>query len=130
MDNDVGLFFRSLAVADWGTMARPPRVVAITGSNGKSTTCALLHHVLTEAGRPSQLAGNIGRGVLDIEPPGDGAVVVLELSSYQTELARALTPTSRCSPTSRRIIWDAMAAWAATSPPSAGSSPKAARTAP
>ena len=39
-----------------------------------------------------QLAGNIGRGVLDIDPPGDGGVVVLELSSYQTELARALTP--------------------------------------
>jgi UDP-N-acetylmuramoylalanine--D-glutamate ligase len=38
------------------------------------------------------LAGNIGRGVLDLDPPGDGAVIVLELSSYQTELARALTP--------------------------------------
>jgi UDP-N-acetylmuramoylalanine--D-glutamate ligase len=38
------------------------------------------------------LAGNIGRGVLDIDPPEDGAVIVLELSSYQTELARALTP--------------------------------------
>ena len=92
VDNDVGLFFRSLGDADWGAMARPPRVVAVTGSNGKSTTCALLHHVLAEAGRPSQLAGNIGRGVLDIDPPGDGGVVVLELSSYQTELARALTP--------------------------------------
>jgi len=45
-----------------------------------------------EAGRPAQLAGNIGRGVLDIDPPGEGGVVVLELSSYQTELARALTP--------------------------------------
>ena len=39
-----------------------------------------------------QLAGNIGRGVLDIDPPLDGGVVVLELSSYQTELARSLTP--------------------------------------
>ena len=48
--------------------------------------------ILTEAGRESQLAGNIGRGVLDIDPGGDGSVVVLELSSYQTELARALTP--------------------------------------
>lgn len=92
VDNDIGLFFRSLGAADWSVMARPPRVVAVTGSNGKSTTCALLHHVLTEAGRPAQLAGNIGRGVLDIDPPGDGGVVVLELSSYQTELARALTP--------------------------------------
>ncbi|MEO0863259.1 MAG: UDP-N-acetylmuramoyl-L-alanine--D-glutamate ligase, partial [Pseudomonadota bacterium] len=68
------------------------RVVAITGSNGKSTTSALIHHVLEALGRDSQLAGNIGRGVLDIDPPADGGVVVLELSSYQTELARALTP--------------------------------------
>ena len=64
----------------------------MTGSNGKSTTSALIHHILTEAGRPTQLAGNIGRGVMDIDPPHDGEVIVLELSSYQTELARALTP--------------------------------------
>ena len=92
VDNDIGLFFRSLGLADWGALAVAPRVVAVTGSNGKSTTAALIHHVLTESGRPSQLAGNIGRGVLDIEPPGEGGVVVLELSSYQIELARALTP--------------------------------------
>ena len=58
----------------------------------KSTTAALIAHVLTEAGTPTELAGNIGRGVLDLDPPADGAVIVLELSSYQTELARALTP--------------------------------------
>ena len=92
VDNDVGLFFRSLGLADWGQLEVPPRVVAVTGSNGKSTTAALIHHLLSEADRPSQLAGNIGRGALDIEPPGEGGVVVLELSSYQTELARALTP--------------------------------------
>lgn len=92
VDNDIGLFFRSLGSTDWHTHDQPPRVIAVTGSNGKSTTSALIHHVLTECGRPSQLAGNIGRGVLDIDPPADGGVVVLELSSYQTELARALTP--------------------------------------
>lgn len=92
VDNDIGLFFRSLASADWDALNTLPRVVAVTGSNGKSTTAALIHHILEEAGRPAQLAGNIGRGVLDLEPPGEGAVVVLELSSYQTELARALTP--------------------------------------
>ena len=92
VDNDVGLFFRSLGLADWGGLSVVPRVVAVTGSNGKSTTAALIHHVLGAAGRPSQLAGNIGRGVLDIDPPGEGGVVVLELSSYQTELARSLTP--------------------------------------
>ncbi|WP_108483444.1 UDP-N-acetylmuramoyl-L-alanine--D-glutamate ligase [Oceaniglobus ichthyenteri] len=92
VDNDIGLFFRSLAHVDWDQYENPPRVVAVTGSNGKSTTAALIHHILIESGKSSQLAGNIGRGVLDIDPPGDGAVVVLELSSYQTDLARALTP--------------------------------------
>jgi len=92
VDNDIGLFFRSFATADWDRFDVPPRVVAVTGSNGKSTTTALIHHILREAGRPTQMAGNIGRGVLDLDPPGEGEVVVLELSSYQTELARALTP--------------------------------------
>ncbi|WP_170343708.1 UDP-N-acetylmuramoyl-L-alanine--D-glutamate ligase [Ruegeria atlantica] len=92
VDNDIGLFFRSFAGAEWNGYDTPPRVIAVTGSNGKSTTAALIHHILTEAGREAQLAGNIGRGVLDIDPGGDGSVVVLELSSYQTELARALTP--------------------------------------
>lgn len=92
VDNDIGLFFRSLGRADWAAFDVPPRVVAITGSNGKSTTTALIHHILRQAGRPTQMAGNIGRGVLDIDPPGDGEIVVLELSSYQTDLARALSP--------------------------------------
>lgn len=92
VDNDIGLFFRSFATPDWDEMDVTPRVVAVTGSNGKSTTTALIHHILQVAGRPTQMAGNIGRGVLDIDPPADGEVVVLELSSYQIELARALTP--------------------------------------
>ena len=92
VDNDIGLFFRSYASQDWDNFEVTPKVVAVTGSNGKSTTTALIHHILAEAGRPTQMAGNIGRGVLDIDPAQDGEVVVLELSSYQTELARNLTP--------------------------------------
>ena len=92
VDNDIGLFFRSLGGSDWDDFDSQPKVVAVTGSNGKSTTSALIHHICVSAGRPAQLAGNIGRGVLDIDPPEDGGVVVLELSSYQTDLARALTP--------------------------------------
>lgn len=92
VDNDIGLFFRSYATPDWDDFDVTPKVIAVTGSNGKSTTSALIHHILVENGRPAQLAGNIGRGVLDIEPAHDGEVVVLELSSYQTDLARALTP--------------------------------------
>ena len=92
VDNDIGLFFQSFATQEWDNFDTAPRVIAVTGSNGKSTTSALIHHVMETANRPSQLAGNIGRGVLDIEPPHDGEVIVLELSSYQTDLARNLTP--------------------------------------
>lgn len=92
VDNDIGLFFQSFATRDWDSFDTAPRVIAVTGSNGKSTTSALIHHILEHVGRPCQLAGNIGRGVLDLEPAVDGEVVVLELSSYQTDLARNLTP--------------------------------------
>ncbi|SFX24237.1 UDP-N-acetylmuramoylalanine--D-glutamate ligase [Paracoccus pantotrophus] len=92
VDNDIGLFFRSFATAEWERFDTTPRVIAVTGSNGKSTTTALIHHILKEAGRPTQIGGNIGTGVLSLEPAHDGEVVVLELSSYQTDLARALTP--------------------------------------
>ena len=92
VDNDIGLFFRSFATRDWDMFDTTPRVIAITGSNGKSTTTALIHHILRECGRPTQIGGNIGTGVLSLDPAHDGEVVVLELSSYQTDLARALTP--------------------------------------
>ena len=92
IDNDIGLFFRSYATPDWDQFDRLPRIVCVTGSNGKSTTTALIHHVLSSSGRPVQMGGNIGRPALDLEPAHDGEVVVLELSSYQTDLARALAP--------------------------------------
>lgn len=92
VDNDIGLFFQSFATDEWSGYTTMPRVIAVTGSNGKSTTSALIHHIVLENGRATQLAGNIGRGVLDIDPAHDGEVIVLELSSYQTDLARALTP--------------------------------------
>ncbi len=92
VDNDIGLFFQSFATSEWDDFDIAPRVVAVTGSNGKSTTSALIYHILEHVNRPCQLAGNIGRGVLDLDPAVDGEVVVLELSSYQTDLARSLTP--------------------------------------
>jgi len=62
------------------------RFVAITGTNGKSTTTALIGHILEQAGVRCEVGGNIGRGALDLAPLGEGGVYVLELSSYQLEL--------------------------------------------
>ena len=66
------------------------RVVGITGTNGKSTTTALIHHILETAGIPSRLGGNIGLPILSQEPLPEGGVYVLELSSYQIDLTRSL----------------------------------------
>ncbi|MDP2332743.1 MAG: UDP-N-acetylmuramoyl-L-alanine--D-glutamate ligase [Reyranella sp.] len=60
--------------------------VAITGTNGKSTTTALIGHILAQAGVRCEVGGNIGRGALDLAQLGEGGVYVLELSSYQLEL--------------------------------------------
>jgi UDP-N-acetylmuramoylalanine--D-glutamate ligase len=62
------------------------KFVAITGTNGKSTTTALIGHILKAAGVSCEIGGNIGRGALDLAPLGAGGVYVLELSSYQLEL--------------------------------------------
>ena len=72
----------------------PHKVVGVTGTNGKSTTVALVHHILQMAGVPSVLGGNIGEPILAQEPlaPGEHGegVYVLELSSYQIDLTRNL----------------------------------------
>ncbi|TMJ15950.1 MAG: UDP-N-acetylmuramoyl-L-alanine--D-glutamate ligase [Alphaproteobacteria bacterium] len=66
------------------------RVVGITGTNGKSTTTALIHHILTTAGVPTTMGGNIGLPILGQEPLPEGGVYVLELSSYQIDLTQSL----------------------------------------
>lgn len=68
----------------------PHRVVGITGTNGKSTTTVLVHHILQVAGVPSLMGGNIGLPILAQEPLPEGGVYVLELSSYQIDLTRTL----------------------------------------
>lgn len=68
----------------------PHRVVGITGTNGKSTTTALTHHILQTAGVPSVMGGNIGDPILGQEPLPDGGVYVLELSSFQIDLTFTL----------------------------------------
>ncbi|MCP9222532.1 UDP-N-acetylmuramoyl-L-alanine--D-glutamate ligase [Erythrobacter sp. LQ02-29] len=66
------------------------KVVGITGTNGKSTTTALVHHILQTAGVPTRMGGNIGIPVLEGDPLPEGGVYVLELSSYQIDLTRTL----------------------------------------
>lgn len=74
--------------------ARPiserPKIVAITGTNGKSTTTSLIGHVLKAVGKDAQIGGNIGRGVLDLDRMHGGAYYVIELSSYQLERTNSL----------------------------------------
>lgn len=85
---DVELFFRERA-----KIAPASPVVCITGTNGKSTTTALIAHVLKAAGRDAQMGGNIGTAVLALEPPAANRIHVIECSSYQIDLAPALKPT-------------------------------------
>jgi UDP-N-acetylmuramoylalanine--D-glutamate ligase len=68
----------------------PHKVVGITGTNGKSTTTALVHHILKSAGVPTTMGGNIGLPILGQEPLPEGGVYVLELSSYQIDLTFTL----------------------------------------
>jgi UDP-N-acetylmuramoylalanine--D-glutamate ligase len=66
------------------------KVVGITGTNGKSTTTALIHHIIRTAGVPTMLGGNIGLPILGQDPLPEGGVYVLELSSYQLDLTHSL----------------------------------------
>lgn len=67
-----------------------PFIIGITGTNGKSTTTALIAHVLKNAARDAHAGGNIGRAVLDLPMPRGRSFHVLELSSYQLELCPSL----------------------------------------
>ena len=68
----------------------PHKVVGITGTNGKSTTTALVHHILASAGIATRMGGNIGLPILSQEPLPNGGVYVLELSSFQIEITHSL----------------------------------------
>lgn len=68
--------------------------IAITGTNGKSTTTALIAHILKASGRDTQLGGNIGTAVLSLDPPKAQRFYVVECSSYQIDLAPTINPTA------------------------------------
>src|SRR4030095_2077654 len=81
---DIELFARARAEL------APHKVGGITGTNGKSTTTALIHHILKTAGVPTEMGGNIGLPILAQDPLPEGGVYVLELSSYQLDLTTSL----------------------------------------
>ncbi|HET6469908.1 MAG TPA: UDP-N-acetylmuramoyl-L-alanine--D-glutamate ligase [Geminicoccaceae bacterium] len=84
---DVELFAAGIA---------PRPIVGVTGTNGKSTTTALLHHLLLAAGVDAEAGGNIGRPVFELEPGPPERVFVLELSSYQLDLCAGLRCRVAC----------------------------------
>jgi len=84
---DVELFARTVNAAP---EHKRPKVIAITGTNGKSTTTALVGHICRVAGRDTRVGGNIGYGVLGLDDMHGGSVFVLELSSYQLDLTSSL----------------------------------------
>src|SRR5690606_34092604 len=67
-----------------------PKLIGVTGTNGKSTTSALIAHILKEAGKDVRLGGNIGEAILELPPLHPGAYYVIELSSYQLDLTSSL----------------------------------------
>ena len=84
---DIELFCRERAKS-----APDAPFVAITGTNGKSTTTALIAHILHAAGRDAQMGGNIGTAILELEPPAPDRIHVVEMSSFQIELTPSLAP--------------------------------------
>ena len=84
---DIELFQRAVTASGTGA-----RIVAITGTNGKSTTTALIGHMIGRCGGEAQVGGNIGKAVLELEAPKSTTVYVIEVSSYQIDLAPGLAP--------------------------------------
>jgi UDP-N-acetylmuramoylalanine--D-glutamate ligase len=84
---DIELFARTVNTAP---VHKKPKLAVITGTNGKSTTTALLGHILSSVGKDARIGGNIGIGVLDLPDMHGGAVYVIEASSYQLDLTSSL----------------------------------------
>lgn len=84
---DIELFQRALSAS-----RAPARFVAVTGTNGKSTTTALIGHMIRCCGQVAAVGGNIGKSVLELEAPRANMVYAIEVSSYQIDLAPSLAP--------------------------------------
>jgi len=85
--SDIELFARAVNALP---ATQRPKLIGVTGTNGKSTTSALIAHILKEAGKDVRLGGNIGAAILELAPLHAGAYYVIELSSYQLDLTSSL----------------------------------------
>ncbi|MDZ4692760.1 UDP-N-acetylmuramoyl-L-alanine--D-glutamate ligase [Terricaulis sp.] len=85
--SDIELFARAVNALP---ATQRPKLIGVTGTNGKSTTSALIAHILKEAGKDVRLGGNIGEAILDLQPLHAGAYYVIELSSYQLDITSSL----------------------------------------
>ena len=85
---DIELFFHAVRA-----LAPDVPIIAITGTNGKSTTTALIGHMVMCCGRKAEVGGNIGKPVLELAPPERNTVYVVELSSFQIDLAPGIKPS-------------------------------------
>jgi len=85
--SDIELFARAVNALP---ATQRPKLIGVTGTNGKSTTSALIAHILKEAGKDVRLGGNIGAAILELPPLHAGAYYVIELSSYQLDLTASL----------------------------------------
>lgn len=90
IDNDVGLFFQSYFYELENNKPKTSKTIAVTGSNGKSTTSSLIHHILRNSFGKVQLGGNIGIPLFNLDNALSVDATVMELSSYQLEVAKFL----------------------------------------
>ena len=92
---DIELFIRerNAYLAKYKLSDQDIPFIAITGTNGKSTTTALINHLLNEAGKLSEMGGNIGTAILSLEPLEKGRFYVIECSSFQIDLTPSINPT-------------------------------------
>ena len=87
---DAELFARQIAAIPEGSPR--PKVIAVTGTNGKSTTTSLIAHALNFCGFRASAGGNLGNSILSLPPLTPDRFYVLELSSYQLDLTHTLKP--------------------------------------
>ena len=90
IDNDISLFFQSYQKKNHSNVLS--KIVCVTGTNGKSSSCNLVNHILLKAGFDCEIGGNFGKSALSMSPIRNDSIKILEISSFQAEIAKVLKP--------------------------------------